>query len=162
MKYLAALSIIQIIAILFLYTKIADLEGNFDRAATVAPTDARRPDPAPAQSFPLTNDNHPNVDKDLLRLIIREELAVHRDNEREPDTAAEPAPVLSGAEQAEYERRRMQVEEQLNYFTGVGRISDAEMQRLQSEIARLDPASRREMLMELNRALNSGRLEGRL
>jgi hypothetical protein len=62
----------------------------------------------------------------------------------------------------EMEARHEQVSQQLEYYVSIGSISNAEMQRLQMDIAKLDAKGRTEMLRELTRALNSGRLEGQL
>ena len=67
----------------------------------------------------------------------------------EPATAAE--------QQYQFER----VGQQIEYFSSVGHITDTEMGNLQTEIARLDQAGRREMLRKLTQALNSGAIEGR-
>jgi hypothetical protein len=47
-------------------------------------------------------------------------------------------------------------------YIQTGVISESEMARLQSDIARLDPAARRAAMQKLVRALNSGALDGRL
>ena len=60
------------------------------------------------------------------------------------------------------DERRSVVSQQLDYYVSLGRISEAEMAQLQSDIARLDPDARTDMLRRLTQALNSGMLEGRL
>ena len=62
----------------------------------------------------------------------------------------------------EYEQRREAVSQRLDYFSQVGRINEAEMVQLQTEIARLRPEDRDEMLKRLFRHLNSGAIDGRL
>jgi hypothetical protein len=60
------------------------------------------------------------------------------------------------------EYQRAQVAQQQETYVSVGSISDADMQTLQMDIAKLDAAGRTEMLRKLSRAFNSGNLEGRL
>lgn len=101
-------------------------------------------------------------DEDRLRKIIREELSAqldllqvsnqHIDKNVAPDSINEP----------ERDNRREQVFQKLEYYSSVGSISDMEMQQLQTDIAKLDAVSRKEVLSQLSRALNSGQLEGRL
>ena len=55
-----------------------------------------------------------------------------------------------------------QVAQDIDYYVGVGRISDAEMGRLKLDIARLPDQERRRMLARLAGALSSGQLDGRL
>jgi len=59
-------------------------------------------------------------------------------------------------------RQAEQVAQDIDYYVGVGRISDTEMGRLKLDIARLPDPQRRLMLARLAGALSSGQLEGRL
>ena len=59
-------------------------------------------------------------------------------------------------------RQADQVAQDIDYYVGVGRISDAEMGRLKLDIARLPDQERRRMLARLAGALSSGQLDGRL
>ena len=58
--------------------------------------------------------------------------------------------------------RRDAVSHQIEYYSSVGHISELEMQNLQTDIAHLDAAGRRDMFRRLVQELNSGRLQGRL
>jgi hypothetical protein len=49
---------------------------------------------------------------------------------------------------------------QIAHYRSVGRISETEMAGLQQDIAQLDPASRRELLNELTRAMNAKEIKG--
>ena len=155
MKLLTVLSIAQIVAIVLLYGKFSALEQRLDRPAAEVPVRDSAPGVATPQTYQPSTNAYAGVDYDVLRQIIREELAV------QSDTGAVQAATPDGADWAELEERREQVAQQINYYRSVGSISDVDMQKLQLDIARLDPSSRSQMLRELNRALNSGQLEGR-
>lgn len=62
----------------------------------------------------------------------------------------------------DHERELRAVQQSLDYYTQVGRITASEMAQLQSEIAKLRPSERTAMFGRLARALNEGTLEGRL
>jgi hypothetical protein len=160
MKSLITLSVVQAGLLLFLIAKVASIseETPSKEHALPASTVSDRIDYSPGHGEPVVTYN---MDEARLREIIREEL---QQNQQQPGSGQQPGhvPVLTSTQKADYDRRRDEVAQQLDYFTSVGSISDTDMQKLQTDIARLDPASRNEMLMELNRALNSGQLEGRL
>ena len=161
MKTLIALSIIQFAAILLLYTRVADLDDRMTgspaaQQASVGSDVAGAPIPRNPVG---TNDF---TSEDRLRQIIREELTAHVENPSPPGSQATQPKAPASVDPVEMEARREQISQQLEYYTSVGSISDAEMQQLQIDIARLDAKGRTEMLRELTRALNSGRLEGRL
>ena len=101
-------------------------------------------------------------DEDQLRKIIREEFAAQLGALTESNAQDHPAAILGPEDETKNQYQRELVAQQLNYHTSVGSISDRDMLKLQGEIAKLDAASRKKMLSELTRALNSGELEGRL
>ena len=162
MKILTVLGLVQVAAILFLYTRLADIDDRLDQTIADERRTSISDDSAESRSLNASNVTGVYADEGLLRQIIREELSAQLDSQPGPGTQASPVPASGLVDKDEYKRRREQVAEQLSYYTSVGSISNAEMQKLQTDIARLDPASRKEMMMELNRALNSGRLEGQL
>ena len=162
MKTLTVLGLVQIAAILFLYTRLAEIDDRLDQSMATEQRASLSDDSTVSRTPSSSNDAIVYADEDLLRQIIRDELSAHLDSRSGPGTQVSPMPASGLVDKDEYERRREQVAEQLSYYTSVGNISNAEMQKLQTDIARLDAASRKEMLMELNRALNSGRLEGQL
>jgi hypothetical protein len=95
-------------------------------------------------------------DEERLRRIIREELAAL------PVAGATglPATVAAAPRDAERDRaQREQVAAQIAHYRSVGRMSEAEMLGLQQDIAKLDPASRREMLATLTRAVNAREIQ---
>ena len=116
----------------------------------------------PAKTFNTNSDFRTSsavLDEAALRQIIREELAARNGyGSASPEPAATPPPVND----IDVQYQRDYIAQQIEYFASVGRISPADMDVLLAEIAKLDPAGRQEMLSELTRALNSGRLEGRL
>jgi multidrug resistance efflux pump len=59
-------------------------------------------------------------------------------------------------------QRRESIEQRIEAYSAAGSITDSQMQELQAEIAKLDEASRRQMMSKLVRALNSGDIKGRL
>jgi hypothetical protein len=117
-------------------------------------------DVLPADAYSSESYSYPTEIQ--LRHIIREELRSHFDSQPEPGNQAKSATALSSTDTSEYHHRRELVVQQLDYHTSVGSISNADMQKLQGDIAKIDEAGRREMLGKLTRAMNSGELEGRL
>lgn len=102
------------------------------------------------------------TDEDRLRYIIREELALALEDVRAVAgnaNASSAQPLQSGAD---YERRRKDVAQSVDYYVSVGRITAPEMSRLQQDIAQLNPADRRAMMSAIVRAMNNGRLDGQL
>ena len=147
MKLLASLVALQCAGIVFLvYQALGD----------------KRASPPPAAPASLTAGVQPvPLDEARLRQVVREELAaltVTAPGATRPAVALVPAP--RDAEKDRLQRER--VAEQIDRYRTAGAISDAQMSELQNEIAQLDPASRREMLGKLTRAMNAGEIEGRL
>jgi hypothetical protein len=117
--------------------------------------------PAPAVAAPATVASSITIpaagatDEERLRQIIREELAALP----VPGTVGAPA-IATAPRDAERDRaQREQVAAQITHFRSVGRMSEAEMLGLQQDIAKLDPASRREMLATLTRAVNAREIQ---
>jgi hypothetical protein len=113
-----------------------------------------------APTSPAAMEDGRCLDEAELRRVIREELvaaaAASVPAQGSPASAAgSPAPTAS-ADQVEF------VNQQVDEYIRAGLISDSEMARLQSDIAKLDPAARRAALQKLVRALNTGALDGRL
>jgi hypothetical protein len=106
-------------------------------------------------------EQQPGISEAEFRSIIREELALLT-----PKSAAvasvdvvittETETETSDSGQLEY------VAQQIDYYTSVGAISDAEMDALQVEVARLSGADRKRMLSKLVMALNAGEIDGKL
>ena len=108
-----------------------------------------------------SDGSHSCLNEATLRRIIREELAALPATTATLQTAEEGNAAGSthdpdGALQLEL------VNEQLDGYIRAGAISDTEMAALQGEIAKLDKATRHEVLGRLVRAINSGSLKGQL
>ena len=101
-------------------------------------------------------------DTELLRRVIRQELAVLNAAPANRDPAAVDDTASPQTDPGEAEERRLAVMDSISYYKSVGRISPSQMTRLQADIARLAPAHRREALADVVRALNSGQLQGAL
>jgi hypothetical protein len=117
------------------------------------PGEARVADAGPAPTSPAATEALRCLDEVELRRVIREELAAAAAGK--VPAHGLPAPA-SSADQVEFVNR------QVDEYIRAGVISESEMARLQSDIARLDPAARRAALQKLVRAMNSGALDGRL
>ncbi len=152
-RALIVISIVQVAAIIMLFGKLSDIEKSLDRPVTPQSVSTQ---PSPFQRNPVQAGTV--IDEERLRSIIREELGAELGQLSNGERAAVPPAPPQDRMQAE----QQQVLQQIQYFSSVGRISTAEMQKLQMDIAKLDAASRTAALQELNRALNSGRLDGRL
>ncbi len=160
MKTLTAIILVQFVAILFLYVKLVEI-GEDLSAQSVAPTISSGNDTAEARLQLDASDGSPNLTEDRLRVVIREELSAYLAAQAQPNNADRQTIVPGSVDPVELDYRKEQVSQQLDYYTTVGSISDLDMQKLQMDIAKLDDASRKEMLRKLTRALNSGQLDGR-
>jgi len=159
---LAIIALVQLIAILLIYNKIGTVERDIAAVMSAQQIEAHRNEPAKADTRTQLNHTHAHPTEDRMRQIIQEELRAELRHLSQTVQQADLAVVTSPVGEAEMESRRELVFQQLNYFMGVGRVSDIEMQKLQADIAKLDATGRNEALRELSRAINSGRLEGRL
>jgi hypothetical protein len=151
MKTLITLSVLQTIGIAALVVHVFREEQP--AAETL---------PASPPSAAIAPGAAPIVDEEWLRRIIREELAQqHNRPATEHDTsAAQPAPPRAAT--AADLQRRDNIAQRIEAYAAMGAISDTQMMELQTDIARLDPAHRRQMMSKLVRSLNSGDLKGRL
>jgi hypothetical protein len=161
-KSLAVIALIQLAAILLIYNKIAAVENSV--AAAISTKQIELQQEYPSQTEAPIHPDHANVlpVEERLRQIIREELSTQLANLPRRDQPRNAAVVTNSTSEAEMESQRELVSHQLEYYSSVGRITNLEMQQLQTEIAKLDAASRKEMFSQLTRELNSGRLDGRL
>jgi hypothetical protein len=149
MRILTALVLAQCLGVGFLVYRAAGVPAATTMVppASVATAAPAMPGAAPG----------PGMDELQLRQIIREELAAA--GTPGVSTPRAGTPPVSPEEMAQ---RREDVEQKLAQYRSAGRISDAEMSDLQGRIAKLDPASRREMLGRLTRAINAREIEGQL
>ena len=159
LKILTVISLVQFAAIVFLYSMLVEIDHKVTPTAAggqnALVSHAGADDPFQAYSY----DAYAYPDEERLRQIIREELGASSGNGSAQYAA--PATMYASVDPDEFERRREEVDQQLEYYASVGSISDTDMQKLQMNIARLDDAGRKEMLSKLTHAMNSGRLDGR-
>jgi len=166
-KTSTVLILVQTSLLLLLFGKVIAIDNRMlaaERTSNTTPAndffDLRPAADLLSERQSLSNDSFP--DEYQLRQIIREELIAHVDVHGMSKRREEAVVVPSPGEVVDYQRRRDSVQQQLEYFSSVGRISAIEMHTLQRDIATLDNASRREMLGRLTRAMNSGEFEGNL
>jgi len=162
MKKLTVISIIQILAILLLYNKVVEIDDIMSRTSAPEQDTVISADLMRTQAPDNLTDPYSYANEDRLRQIIREELVAHFGVQPGQASQTDLSVAPSKADRADIEHQRELVTQQLEYYSSVGRISDSEMQKLQKDIAKLDATGRTEALRELSRAINSGRLEGRL
>jgi hypothetical protein len=172
MRILAIILLIQSAMVAWLLVRLDAVDRHLDRlSASIAPSaqsgalvpPANRPNEISADGEPGAASLSP----DRLRAIIREELGewlagISKERGSDPSSSdsAQAAHVRQAA--AGDPVRTEEVAHAIDYYISIGRISDAEMGRLKSDIARLPDPERRRMLARLVGALNSGQLEGRL
>jgi hypothetical protein len=149
MRTIIILSAVQTVAIAFLLLKVDDLnqveplsspEGAAPMAAVM-----------PLEAMPA---------EEQLRRIVREELAAWSAPGSDPRASAPTAPHTSARTD-----QRAQLElasRQLEQYRSQGHMSPVEMGNFQEEIAKLDPSVRKQMLINLVRAMNAGEIRGEL
>lgn len=160
MKTLVALVVLQTAILILLLIRLNDLDGETaavqrtePEMVYVQPSSAQQPTPVTVTGY---------TDEDRLREIIREELLLVLEDVRalagNADASAD-RPLQSGLG---YERQRDAVAQSVDYYVSVGRITEREMSQLQMDIAQLNPDDRRAMMGAIVRAMNNGKLDGRL
>lgn len=160
MKTLTILGLVQTVVLLLLFGKIIAIEDKMVSATPNERNVSVTDDLANTRSQSNSNATYLYPNEDQLRLIIREELGAQLDHISGPGKQLDSVIASSAVDEPETEYQRQRVIQQLEYHTSVGRISPLDMQKLQGEIAKLDEAGRKEMLINLTRAINSGKLEG--
>ena len=164
MKVLIILTVLELLLLGLIVNKLILVEDRLDQFAvqTTAHTDVLAS--RQQEKSPVSSSDYPQFDEDRLRRIIRSELhnaanlQLDAPNETTPQGLANPTEV----DPIENIVRVELVKQRISDYVNLGAISDSEMFTLQQEISQLDPSSRRAMLRELTRALNSGNLDGRL
>ncbi len=155
-------ALIQFVVLVMIFLRVAAVEAELASIKDAQHYQVRGDDPATTVEPARTSQRDALVLEEQFRQIIREELSAHlRDSSAAAqrfDTPVTSAPI----DTVQMQVRRDLVSQQIEYYSSVGQISDLDMQKLQTDIARLDPAGRREMMSRLVREMNSGRLEGRL
>ena len=162
LKVLITIAVLQTGLLLYLFLKVTAVANNVDALAS-APHDV----PAPETTRILTPQGNQasvfhEVNGQLLRQIIREELRASRytgNSQAEPINPPEDKEVV---DEAEMQFRRDRVVEEFEYLLQQEEITGVEMEKLLGDIAQLDPEGRTEMLGMLNRAMNRGEIKGNL
>ena len=162
MKIITILVVLQMGILLLLFGKVVGIEDQMKPATPGEKNTLVIDDLAVTRAQRYSNDANWYPNEDRLRQIIREELGAQQESRSESDAPTESAIASDSRDPAEMEYQRARVAQQLETYVSVGSISDADMQKLQMDIAKLDAAGRTEMLRKLSRAFNSGNLEGRL
>ena len=154
------IALVQFVVIILIYNKLAAIEDGMAIAKVAQPVEFRRNDIArPERAAPVVSAL---PTEERLRQIIREELQDQLDGLSTAPPDEETVVAASSVDETELQYQRDLVLQQLDYHASIGRISDVEMQKLLTDIARLDPATRKEAMSALSRAMNTGQLEGRL
>lgn len=162
MKLLSALFVAQTILILFLFGKLAGIDDQIRGIDAMA----RTPPSGTQDLFRASSDCVPNtslaLSEDQLREIIASELNMQMEALQPNHSQQYSSDVAPGLSPAENQRQLEKVAQQIEYHASVGQISSADMMVLQSEIGKLGPAGRKQMMRELVQRMNSGQLEGQL
>jgi hypothetical protein len=159
MPALVILGLLQTAILLFLLARVVALDsqaGLQTEAAGQGATEQLR-----ATSSPSSRPAHGvgQLDENRLRHIIRQELSAQLTANSAISKSGEedlPRPVS----EAEYQYRLEAALQDLDFYIREGEISDADMARLQGDIAGLDDEGRKQMLSLITQALNSGELKG--
>ena len=162
MKLLGSLALAQLLLLALMYLKLSAVEERVEVAAQGSVA-------AEPEAWNSVRDNVEAplagaqvIDSAEIRKIVREELRAARQEwasaeSREPDPAGQPI-----YDEAEMQDRQDRILSDLDYLKGQDEVSQAELDLLLAEIARLDPERRSEMFKELNRAMNRGEIRGNL
>ena len=156
---LIALNIVQIVLILFLIAAGNGIREKLDSVTQTAvgpgvSTTLRSSD----QDFSQRLDS----DETRLRRIIREELAYLVAATSSDSTDAESETLARTRDPEADLNQKALVDQQIEYYRSMGRISDSEMDSLLGEAAKLNPPDRKQLMSKLVRALNAGEISGKL
>ena len=162
MTMLIVLGLAQVLFILILLTKVVDLDNRLDAAistgqeATPGEGISTRPDHGQSNTGPG------QLDESRVRRIIREELRAQLNAFSATAPQTDENEDFESVSTTEYQYRLEAAMQDLDFYIQQREISDADMIRLQTDIARLDEQGRREMLGLLAQALSTGELKGNL
>lgn len=161
MKILTAVAIAQLFLLAFGLVKFNAFEQSLAQLEQRPPANNEVMN-VPASSDQLSQGTQTfELDTELVRTIIREELQ-HALLAIESATTVTQEVSEPGLDPVEMAYRAERVLLQLDQLKASTEVSSAELDDLIAEMATLDPASRTELLKDLNRALNSGEIKGRL
>lgn len=161
MKSVWILSMLLSLSVAMLATVIlTDVEDGWfgsRSAESTASVDSLTPGlPTAVTSMPVATC----MDEAVLRQILRQELTAYSPaitvTQREDVPSVDPRGQGQPLNSAEFAR----IDQQTDLYISAGAISDAQMEKLQDELSRLDPVARREILSKITKAINSGALAG--
>ncbi len=150
-RFLLALSLIQLGVLGTLTVRINDIDARTQAISTARSAPAATTAAAPAV---------PGLKPDELRRIVREELAALR-NIESGDAAPSAPPASARAQAATTDQAK--VRQQLNgYISRGGRMTSIDVDKFLAMTAELPADQREQMLKEFTRAINTGKIEARL
>ncbi len=158
-KFLAALALLQTLAIAFLATRIIEFDERLKRTEEAAALRTDVAQTAPPQFIPpdaiIAEAAPKSAEAELMRRIIREEFAVAL---RGGNPASAPAPA---AYQVADPRVTDAARRNFDRLVSRGKVETKDLELYLDKIAELPPADRTKALRELTKAMNDGRIEGR-
>jgi len=157
MKTIITLSILQLLAILFLLAEIVGVDEKTVESAEKSPVEVQ---PHTLTAVKATRGNTGGFDESLLRRVVREELRAQLDRTPSVQVHSSGGQTSDTVSEAEYQYRLDASLQNLDYYIEQGEISDAEMAELQAGMAALNQEGRRQMLSLISKALSSGELKG--
>lgn len=161
-KVITAVAALQLLVSLLLVVGVLDLQTRVDALADLVSLRARADARAPSASRPSTPlpsaDAAPVMTPEMVRSLVRETVRETVAVDGTPAPAREPETVP-----ADVSARRLQAaQETLDVLISQGRMSELDMARLEAQIAGLNPADQRAVLIRLTGAINTGELDARL
>jgi len=164
MKVFIILSVFELLLLGFIVHRLILVEDRLDQFALQTTTRSDILELLQQEKSPVSSSDYSQFDEDRLRRIIRSELHTAANLQLNAANETTPQGLVNATEVDSVENivRVERVKQRISDYVNLGTISDSEMSNLQQEISQLDPSSRRAMLRELTRALNSGNLDGQL
>jgi hypothetical protein len=163
MRLLLPLVVAQLIGLGWMIAEMKDLQNEVTRLSAVttmptpiAATESDYNQPPPQTITLYTPDDY---SLDAIREIVRDELNYALAGlELAANTEALPADQLDEEEALD---RFYEATNTIDAYASQGRISAADMSRLQQQIAKLSPKHRTQAMQHLTKAMNSGQLDAR-
>ena len=162
MRFLIAISILQAILLAIVAFRVNDMDTRTGAIEAAIRTNSAALLPA-ANPTEMPSVAGPSAVQ--IREIIREELAANDQNglvTKNEASVPSSTNVIDTRGAEEVTQLTLEIQQDLNFYKGQGRIDDAQMAQLQLKIAKLPPEERREALTKLTKLLNSGNVEARL
>ncbi|WP_425411083.1 hypothetical protein [Hyphococcus sp.] len=174
MKFLASLSVFQTVLLAFLCLRMMAVDARTDEVAQIALAAAAEQEAAErrmahrntqwtaqaraANAKPaLSGEAQPGLNAEDIRAIFRDELAALPQGTTPVRTGA----AAQAVSPSQVQRLQTQFAQELSYLRASGG-GDAAISQVESVIAQLPPAERREALSELARTIASGDADARL